>query len=163
LKSSHSNVKLCLDCLDSNLITFENASTSSKIPDGYYGLKWTNVYALDTEIYPQWSESGFYSVVKSGTWVAFNMNGQLMTLHTDAPNKFSIKSFVVSSAWEDNVTLSMISQRASTYYKEASFKIEKNRSTTIELNWFDINSITFYASSDKNRNGEVFVIDDLCL
>ncbi len=57
----------------------------------------------------------------------------------------------------------MVSQRASTYYKEASFKIEKHRSTTIELNWFDINTITFYASTENNRNGEVFVIDDLCL
>ncbi len=48
-----------------------------------------------------------------------------MTIHVDPPNTFSIKSFVASSAWDDVVTLSMVSQRASTYYKEASFKIEK--------------------------------------
>lgn len=76
-------------------------------------------------------ESGFYSAVKSGTCMAFNMDGESMTIGIDQPNKFSIKSFVVSSAWENNVTLSMVSQRASTYYKEASFKIEKHRSTTI--------------------------------
>ncbi|CAF5090368.1 unnamed protein product, partial [Rotaria magnacalcarata] len=56
----------------------------------------------------------------------------------------------------------MVSQRASTYYKEASFKIEKNRSTTIELNWLDINTITFYASIKNSQHGEVFVMDDLC-
>ncbi|CAF2618533.1 unnamed protein product [Rotaria sp. Silwood2] len=97
----------------------------AKIPNGYHGLKWTNAYVLDTQIYPQWSKSGFYSAVKSGTWVAFNMNGERMTIAIDTPNKFSIKSFVVSSAWNNSVTLSMVSQRASTYYKEASFKIEK--------------------------------------
>jgi hypothetical protein len=97
----------------------------SQIPNGYYGLKWTNVYALDTQIYPQLSESGFYSAVTSGTWIAFNMQGETMTIHVDPPNTFSIKSFVASSAWDDVVTLSMVSQRASTYYKEASFKIEK--------------------------------------
>ncbi|CAF4842648.1 unnamed protein product [Rotaria sp. Silwood1] len=151
------------NCLDSNLITFENAANYSKISNGYYGLTWTNAYVLDTQIYPQWSESGFYSAIKSGTWVAFNMNGERMTISIDTPNTFSIKSFVVSSAWNDYVTLSMVSQRASTYYKEASFKIEKNRSTTIELNWFDINTITFYASINNSQHGEVFVIDDLCL
>ncbi|CAF2974540.1 unnamed protein product [Rotaria sp. Silwood2] len=151
------------NCLDSNLITFENASNYSKISNGYYGLTWTNAYVLDTQIYPQWSESGFYSAIKSGTWVAFNMNGERMTISIDTPSTFSIKSFVVSSAWNDYVTLSMVSQRASTYYKEASFKIEKNRSTTIELNWFDINAITFYASINNSLHGEVFVIDDLCL
>ncbi|CAF1443547.1 unnamed protein product [Rotaria sordida] len=151
------------NCLDSNLITFENASMNSKIQNGYHGLKWTNAYALDTQIYPQWSESGFYTAVKSGAWVAFNMNGERMTISIDPPNKFSIKSFVVSSAWKDDVRLSMISQRASTFYKEASFKIEKNHSTTIELNWFDINTITFHALSNNSPHGEVFVIDDLCL
>ncbi|CAF4737070.1 unnamed protein product, partial [Rotaria sp. Silwood2] len=90
------------------------------------------------------------------------MNGERMTIAIDTPNKFSIKSFVVSSAWDNSVTLSMISQRASTYYKEASFKIEKNRSTTNELNWFDINTITFYVSTNNGQYGEVFVIDDLC-
>ncbi|CAF2095098.1 unnamed protein product [Rotaria magnacalcarata] len=150
-------------CLQSNLITFENASTYSKISNGYHGLKWTNAYVLDTEIYPQWSESGFYSAVKSSTWVAFNMNGDRITITVDTPNKFSIKSFVVSSAWNDSVTLSMVSQRASTYYKEASFKIEKNRSTTIELNWLDINTVTFYASIKNSQHGEVFVMNDLCL
>ncbi|CAF3543852.1 unnamed protein product [Rotaria sp. Silwood1] len=151
------------NCLESNLITFENASTYSKISNGYHGLKWTNAYVLDTQLYPQWSDSGFYSAVKSGTWVAFNMNGERMTIAIDMPNKFSIKSFVASSAWNDSVTLSMVSQRASTYYKEASFKIEKNRSTMIELNWFDINTITFYASTNNGQHIEVFVIDDLCL
>ncbi len=48
-----------------------------------------------------------------------------MTIHVDPPNTFSIKSFVASSAWDDVVTLSMVSQRACTYYKEALFKIEK--------------------------------------
>ncbi|CAF1031635.1 unnamed protein product [Adineta steineri] len=152
-----------LNCSDSSLITFENATTYSKIPDGYYDLKWINAYALDTQVYTQSSESGFYSAVTSGTWVAFNMNGDSMTIRIDQPNTFTIKSFIVSAARENNVTLSMISQRGSTYYKEASFKIEKNHSTTIELNWFDINTITFYASNDNTRQGEVFVIDDLCL
>ncbi|CAF0770363.1 unnamed protein product [Didymodactylos carnosus] len=150
-------------CLDSNLIKFENASTYAKIPNGYHGLKWTNVYVLDTQIYPQWSESGFYSALESGTWVAFNLNGERMTISIDAPYKFSIKSFVVSSAWNDNVMLSLVSQRASTYYREASFKIEKNYSTLIELNWIDIDTITFFATTNDSRNGEVFVIDDLCL
>ncbi|CAF4383982.1 unnamed protein product, partial [Adineta steineri] len=31
-----------LNCSDSSLITFENATTYSKIPDGYYDLKWIN-------------------------------------------------------------------------------------------------------------------------
>ena len=118
---------------------------------------------LDTEIYPQWSESGFYSALKSGTWVAFNIHGDRMTISTDPPNKFNIKSFVVSSAWKENVTLSLRSQRQSTDYQEASFEIEKFHSTVIELNWLDIDTITFFATTNNSRFGEVFVIDDLCL
>ena len=145
------------------MITFENAWTSNRIPNGYYGLQWTGAYAIDTQTYPQWSNSGFYSALKSGTWVAFNLNGQTMTIHVDPPNTFSIKSFLASAAWEEGVTLSMVAQRGSTYYQEASFPIEKNRSTIIELNWSDINTITFYASMNTSQFGQVFVMDNLCL
>ena len=149
--------------MESSLITFENASTYARIPNGYYGLKWKNAYVLDTLIYPQWSDSGFYSAVKSGTWVAFNIHGERMTISVDPPNKFSIKSFVISSAWNDNVTLSLTSQRVSMDYEEASFNIQKDHSTLITLNWFDIDSITLFASVSNSRFGEVFVIDDLCV
>ena len=151
------------DCLDSSLITFENASTTSIIPNGYYGLQWINGYVLNTQTYPQYSSSGFYSALTSGSWVAFNMDGKMMTIHVDPPSTFSIKSFVASAAWEDGVTLSMVSQRGSTYYQEASFPIGKNSPTTIELNWSDINTITFYAWKDNSQMGEVFVMDNLCL
>ena len=48
-------------------------------------------------------------------------------------------------------------------YEEASFNIQKDHSTLITLNWFDIDSITLFASVSNSRFGEVFVIDDLCV
>ncbi|UJR14600.1 hypothetical protein I4U23_001595 [Adineta vaga] len=150
-------------CMNSSLITFENSSTFSQIPDGYYGLNWFNAYIIDIEAYPQYAASGFYSAETSGTGVATNYNGDSMTIRIPLPNKFNINSFVVSSAWDDNVTFSIIAQRGSTYYKEASFNIEKNSSNLIELNWYDVNTVTFYASKYNNREKAVFMIDNLCV
>lgn len=149
--------------MDSSLITFENASTTSLIPNGYHSLQWINAYVLNTQTYPQYFNTGFYSALTSGSWVAYNKDAKMMTIHIDPPSTFNIKSFVASAAWQDGVTLSMISQRGSTYYQEASFFVGKSSPTTIELNWSNINTITFYASKDNSQVGEVFVMDNLCL
>ncbi|CAF0999165.1 unnamed protein product [Adineta ricciae] len=150
-------------CMNSNLLTFENRSSYSQVPDGYYGLNWMNAFTVTT---PNSLHSAHTTSIFNGTsntWALSNMNGSSMTIRSASSNLFNIESFTVATVWDDDVTLSMVSQRDSAYYKEASFKIGRFASTKVELNWFNINAITLYAYRTESKEASVFVMNNLCV
>ncbi|CAF1655124.1 unnamed protein product [Didymodactylos carnosus] len=159
------------DCSNSNLITFEDVPTTDAIPNGYFDLIWNNAYIIDTTIYSQWSGSGFHTALTSGKIVAYNMNGDRMSISSRANSSngvFTINSFVAAAAWNDNLYFTVIGQRLSTILYTKTIILQKTLSKLIVLNWTNIDQIIFYGSGrppngDVFNSREIFVIDNLCL
>ncbi|CAF1327799.1 unnamed protein product [Didymodactylos carnosus] len=94
------------------------------IPNGYYGLQWSNVGIVRSFLYPT---SGYTTALSSGQDVAYNAYGTPMSIASSPSSPFTINSFVAASAWYDNNTLMMTGSRA------GSFLYGTTTSTTIQM------------------------------
>ncbi|CAF1559122.1 unnamed protein product, partial [Didymodactylos carnosus] len=154
-------------CLDSDLITFDNilnvtdTSNGFVIPNGYSGLNWNQAMALNkSSANPQLNTSGYFNALKSGQFIAYNGNGNPMTISSRDNNIFNISSFVGSAAWVNDLAVTIIGRRLSTPIYSTTIILHKNMSKLIELNWIDLDNITF---STYGSDGQQFAMDNLCL
>jgi hypothetical protein len=148
-----------IDCPSSNLITFNNITTEplAEIPSDYINLKWENFDVMNLTAFPSYDASGFYTARQSG-YIAFNKNGETMTISSSLPTRFNLHSFIVASGTENQLRLSMIALRSSKVYYVATYPIYTNWPQLLDLNYLDIDNITFSTPG----SGE-FAMDNLCI
>ncbi|CAF4063659.1 unnamed protein product [Rotaria sp. Silwood2] len=144
---------------DSNLITFDNITNEplAEIPSNYIGLQWKNFYVMNLTVFPSYDTSGFSTALQSG-YIAYNKNGSKMTISTSPPYMFNLYSFITTSAFQNQVKLTMIGERSSKIWYSAMYPLYTHWPQLIKLNYLNIDRITF-STIDSSE----FAMDNLCI
>ncbi|CAF2891502.1 unnamed protein product [Rotaria sp. Silwood2] len=147
------------DCSDSNLITFDNITNEpiAEIPSNYIGLQWKNFYVMNLTAFSSYDTSGFSTALQSG-YIAYNKNGSTMTISTSPPYVFNLYSFISTSAFQNQLRLTMIGERSSKIWYSATYPLYTHWPQLIKLNYLNIDRITF-STIDSSE----FAMDNLCI
>ncbi|CAF0970260.1 unnamed protein product [Rotaria sp. Silwood1] len=147
------------DCSDSNLITFDTITSEpvDEIPSDYIGLQWKNFYIMNLTAFPSYYTSGFYTALQSG-YIAYNKKGSTMTISSSPPYKFNLYSFIATSAIQNQLRLTMIGERSSKVWYSATYPLYTHWPQLIELNYLNIDKITFSTTGSSE-----FAMENLCI
>ena len=148
-----------LECSASNLITFDDITTEplAEILSEHLGLQWKNLRVMNITAFPSYNASDFATALQN-KYIAFNKNGSTMTINANPPNVFNVYSLIAASGFENQLRLTMIGQRSSKPWYSATYPLYTHWPQLIQLNYFDIDSITFSVPDSSE-----FAMDNLCL
>ncbi|CAF0917243.1 unnamed protein product, partial [Didymodactylos carnosus] len=145
------------------VITFDDVPNSSlnyttTIPNGYKNLNWTNGLVLNTTGRPDYRLTGFYTVLKSGQFVGYNVDQKPLTIHSSATGQvFSISSFTIAATFVNNTQLTIVGQRScELLYTQTLLLKVLPPATVIVLNWINLDSLILTVT-----NGSQFAMDEL--
>ncbi|CAF4826426.1 unnamed protein product, partial [Rotaria sp. Silwood2] len=148
-----------------SLITFDDIINTTGIcipvPNGYGRLNWQNVLVVNVVNYSTLN-TGYTKGVVSPPYLVFNEYGNSMAITNTATNAFTINSFYSCAAWYDNTRLAMIGTRSGTVLYTKTVELFKQKRTFVELNWSDIDSISFNSSCDWCDTSHI-TMDNLCV
>jgi hypothetical protein len=156
----------------SRLITFDNIPGAGRfqqsLPNGFSGFQWVNADYMNVSYHEQingWS--GYSAALSSGQYVGLNKDGQMLAMIINAASSFTLKSMIVASAWNDNLTLEISGKRDGSVLKSKQLTLQL-QPQWIELNWSGLETVSFSSSGgEPNSNvkgrGTQFAVDDLCV
>ncbi|CAF3341683.1 unnamed protein product [Rotaria socialis] len=154
------------------LITFDNIPGAGRsqqpLPNGFSGFQWVNANYMNVSYYEEvngWS--GYSAALSSGQYVGLNKDGKMLSMIINAAKSFTLKSMIVASAWNDNLTLEITGKRGGSVFKSQRFTLQLQQQS-IELNWPNLEIINFLSyggepNSDIKGNGPEFALDNLCV
>jgi hypothetical protein len=154
------------------LITFDNIPGASRFPqpfpNGYSGFQWVNANYMNVSYNEQvngWS--GYSAALSSGQYVGLNKDGQMMSMIINAARSFTLKSMILASAWNGNLTLEITGKRGGSAFKSKRLTLQL-QPQWIEFNWPDLDIVNFSAydeepNSDVKGRGTQFAFDNLCV
>ncbi|CAF1338195.1 unnamed protein product, partial [Didymodactylos carnosus] len=145
------------------VITFDDVPNSSlnytiSIPNGYKNLNWTNGLVLNTTARPDYRLTGFYTALKSGQFVGYNVDHKPLTIHSSATGQtFNVSSFTIAATLVNNTQLTIVGQRScELLYTQTLLLKVRPPATVIVLNWINLDSLILTVT-----NGSQFAMDDL--
>ncbi|CAF1027283.1 unnamed protein product [Adineta steineri] len=154
------------------LITFDNVSGAGRysqpLPNGFSGFQWVNANYMNVSYHEEingWS--GFSTVLSSGKYIGWNKDGQKLSMIINAAPSFTLKSMMLASAWNDNLTLEISGKGLGTVNKSIKLTLQL-QPQWVELNWSHVEIVHFSSyggeqNSNVTRNGTEFGIDNLCV
>ncbi len=146
------------------VITFEDLAVSGDvIANGYNGLDWTNMFAVDPAL--DVPVSGFANGIASGRMVAYNGYGEPVTIAGAAG--FVLNSGWFTAGWNDGLTITAKGYDGATLVHTRQFAVDTTARTLVEFDWRGITSVTFSAEGGVDRfydmSGTNFALDDLMI
>jgi hypothetical protein len=150
-------------------LTFEDlapAGSGIVIPNGYAGYNWTNFRAIDSILeFAVYGDNGYTAGTTSGETVGFNFNGAAAEVSSPVP--FEVGSFNVTSAWRDEMNLTVQAFNGAEQVFSGDFELSTDIPMLIDLDLDDITKLRFQPSgglaSLLDGDGTIFAIDDLVL
>jgi hypothetical protein len=152
------------------LITFDDLPTgsvsSAVVPNGYKNLNWNHLEYINASSMPVGSG---YTKVRSQPNVVHNPSESNVTISAANGTRFSFDSMYLTSAWRDDLVVSMGFWNSSSQIAERTYSF---RSTSIYLITcplcINIDTISLFATGGSTRadlpqNGTQFIIDNLCV
>ena len=111
--------------------------------------------------------SGYSAALSSGQYVGLNAKGQMLVMIINAARSFTLKSMIVASAWNDNLTLEIASKRSGVVLKSKRLTLQLEPQH-VELNWPDCEVVQFTASGGEpnlivKESGTHFALDNVCV
>ncbi|CAF4895832.1 unnamed protein product [Rotaria sp. Silwood1] len=112
---------------------------------------------MNLTAFPSYYTSGFYTALQSG-YIAYNKKGSTMTISSSPPYKFNLYSFIATSAIQNQLRLTMIGERSSKVWYSATYPLYTHWPQLIELNYLNIDKITFSTTGSSE-----FAMENLCI
>ena len=150
------------------MITFDDlhsGTTEYQITNGYYNLSWINAGVMHKR---QYIISGYNIGSVSGNYSCFNNGAQIMAI-SNPRGFFTLYAGVFTSAWNDNLLLTIAAIRSGTIIKTETFVLQVFKSSYLEFkNYSNITELRFQSHGGTlnirvNAPGEHFALDNLCL
>lgn len=137
-----------VNAAQSAVLTFDDIGPDS-IANGYGGLNWSNMYALDTSTY---TESGYTHGVVSGTNVAYNWFAQMGVVSN---NDFTFNGAYFTAAWNDGLTVLAEGFKDGVQQYSLSYVIDTLSPTWLSFNFLNIDELRFssFGGVDHGYNG----------
>lgn len=150
-------------------ITFDdvNAAPEAAIPNGYKGLNWSNWSTIDpgpAGVTP--ATSGYFNSVTSGSWSAFNIDGNPSEISSASP--FSLLGGNFTAAWSNDLKLTITGFDAlNNVLHSLVLDLDTNGPLPESfVGWTGLSRVTFSATATTDIEGLVpprtnFAVDDL--
>lgn len=111
--------------------------------------------------------SGYSAALTSGQYIGLNKDNLQLSMIINAASSFTLKSMIVASAWNNNLTLEITGKRGGGVFKSERFTLQLEPQL-IELNWPGLEIVHFSSSGgipnpDVKGQGTGFAIDNLCV
>ncbi|CAF3787745.1 unnamed protein product [Rotaria sp. Silwood1] len=129
--------------------------TYRNIPSTYAQYQWHNVMVVCAAPY---TYTGYGTVLRSGAYVAANIESNPMTITALNERTFTLDSFYASVAWAEVANATFTGLRHGKEVYSQSVRLSVKTSEWIKLNWFGID--TFRVETTKGAN---LAFDDLCI
>ncbi|HUD48046.1 MAG TPA: choice-of-anchor tandem repeat GloVer-containing protein, partial [Candidatus Baltobacteraceae bacterium] len=145
------------------LITFDNLiGTHLPVPNGYFGLTWSNFYYLNGVDYGE--PSGFTAGVVSTNNIAYNNGGTPAAVSASAP--FNFVSGYLTAAWNDNLQVEVKGYNGAALIYDNTYILSATTPTLIMFNYMGVTSVQFSSSGGTVHpgyagGGSQFVMDNV--
>jgi hypothetical protein len=146
---------------ETKVVTFDDLTNFTPVPSGYSGLNWSNVFVLDTSVYP--TPSGYLNATVSPDKVAFNGIANPATVSSNA--RFDLLSGHFTAAWRNDLLLTVTAYRGGREAGRREFFLNTSGPSFLILNLINVDRVVF-ATSGGTAAGYIgtaghFVVDDL--
>ncbi len=148
------------------VVDFEigHAAIEAQLPANYGGLSWSaSTWVMNTGAYGNVSDSGYARGTTSGSFAAFTNLEQPITVSA-TNGQFDFVGASLTAAWNDNLNVAISGFRGGAQVFSQNIVISDDAPARIELNWTDLDSITFrpFGGTDAGTlgTGQHLVIDD---
>ncbi|CAF2808313.1 unnamed protein product [Rotaria sp. Silwood2] len=132
-----------------------NVCTYRNIPSTYAQFQWHNVMVVCSAPYRY---TGYGTVLRSGAYVAANIESNPMTITAMDEKTFTLDSFYASVAWAEVANATFTGLRNGKGVYSRSVKLSVRISEYIQLNWYGID--TFRVETTKGAN---MAFENLCI
>ena len=147
------------------VITFDNLTTLTAVPNGYGGLNWTNFYALDASdlTFP----NGYTNGVVSPDDVAFNENGGIAFISPGAAfgTTFNFWGAYFTGVWRDGLSIEIIGGLNGNTVYDNTITVNSESPFYYAANYTDINELDFISYGGTYEgyglDGTQFAMDNL--
>lgn len=143
------------------LLTFDELSSYSPIPNGYGGLNWANMYVLDKDYHPG---SGYANGTVSGNNVAFNAYGEMAST---SGSTFDFNSAYLTAAWNNGLSITIAGYLDGVEKYQQTVVVDTTSPTLFVFNYYGVDQVTFYSFGGTNAGlggeGEHFAMDNLTI
>jgi hypothetical protein len=148
-------------------LTFDDLTTPlTLVPSGYDGFNFTNFY-VDTPAGEK--PSGYINGTVSPTSVIFNGYGLAASLASDDNSAFTLNSFFLTAAIDDNLTVTVEGLLNNVVLDTAVYNVSTFGPTLETLEWSGINEVSFASSggtpdpiaTTSGYQGIQFVLDNI--
>ncbi|CAF1009184.1 unnamed protein product, partial [Didymodactylos carnosus] len=157
---------------DCDFISFDDIGYGQElIPDGYRQLNWFGVHYLKND--DDYIYNGYAAALTSGKYIAYiahieDDQLQLPTINSiNNITTFNARSFIAAAAWANDIQLSITGLNNNQILYEKTVTIEQLVPSIVELNWSNIDMITFNTSGGIPTNGysltRQVAFDNLCI
>jgi hypothetical protein len=153
------------------VITFDDLSetaSGSFIPDGYYGLNWSNLVGMNAFLYAgqfPFYTNGYYYGIVSPSNVAFNANGGIGEI--DSPTNFNFLSAYLTGAWNSNLNIEVQGFSGTNLVYDETKVVGATSPTLCTFNYTGIDRLDFISSGGESAffpfSGNEFAMDNLTI
>jgi hypothetical protein len=145
-------------------LTFDditNAACCNPVPTGYGGLSWSNFYVEDGSRNPN---TGYANAAVSGTYVAFNGNGEQATT---SGSPFDFTSVYLTAAWNNGLNVRVRGLNGGNVLYDNTVTVNTNRPTLFNFNYLGIDQLIFdsFGGTDAHLGpgGTHFAMDNMTI
>ena len=150
-----------------DVVTFDDLPPSdigAIVPDGYGGLRWTNLLYIDSDLGGEaYAGSGYENGRVSGRHVAFNSDAQPAIVSAVEPFRFI--SAYLTAAWNTDLTVEVTGFMGGQQRYRRSVQVDYVAPTFVEFDFRGVDRLRFASfgglPSDLKGSGEHFVLDNL--
>lgn len=133
------------------------------IPDGYGGLDWTNMRALDGST--RVATSGYHNGRVSGDWVAYNSGGSAASA-SNGP--FTFVSAYLTAAWNTGLNIRLDGFTGAALTHTQTVVVDTDAPTLFTFNWSGIDAVQFTSfggvdAANDGGAGTHFALDNLTI
>jgi hypothetical protein len=143
------------------VLTFDDLPGSEeRIPNGYGGFEWSNLWYLDAVNY--WlNPSGYQAGMVSANNVAFNGYGNPASMMIQGPGEFHFIGTYLTAAWNTGLNIEIIGTLGGTPVDSRTVTVDRLAPTWFEFNW-DVDAISFrsYGGTPYPQSGQQFAMDN---
>jgi hypothetical protein len=133
------------------------------IPNGYAGLSWNNLYALNGTTYFG-NPSGYFDGRVSGDFVAYNGFGSPASFGLEP--SFTVNSFYLTAAWLNDLDVLIEGLLDGSQVFSTSIQIDTTIQSLVTLNWSGIDEVRLTTSGGVegyDTDGTHFAMDNLVI
>lgn len=156
-------LSLAASAAQATTINFDGGSGVYELTDGYGGLNWSNMFALDSTNY---SASGYDAGVVSPDGVAFNSFANPASFSVAAGSTFTFNNFFMTAAWNDNLNVSVQGYLNGNLVNSSLITLLATAPKLFTFNWTGIDTVLLTSfggtpHSGYSGDGVHFALDNL--